>query len=171
MQSRHGSSVVTSVTSRRFTSRSATSSGCASSPSPARQCERATTSPLATTIEPIGSSPASSPSAASSSAASISSKELEDTQRPSERRNDVHAGSLLARRCDQLARMREPDVRRIRARRLERVLQLLRHDDARHLVVQANGQPVTRQRKDTEQDGDRPRAAEPLRKLVEVVEI
>src|SRR5690242_10781267 len=171
MQSRHGSSVVTSVTPRRFACCSATSSGWESRPSRECQKDRATISPSAATTAPIGISPAASESAACSSAAAMSSEELEDTQRPPERRDEIHAGTALARSGDQLPGMSEADVRGVRPGRLERVLQVLRNDDARDLVVQSQRKAVARQWEDAEQHRDRPAAAEPLLKCVDVVEV
>ena len=54
---------------------------------------------------------------------------------------------------------------------LERVLELLRHDDPRHLVVQAQREPVARDREDPREHRDRPGAAEHLGEAVEVVEV
>src|SRR5262245_38899302 len=128
-------------------------------------------SPFAATTEPIGISPAFSPSAACSSAALISSEELEDTQRTAERRDEVDARGLLPCGGDQLARMGESDLGCIRAGCLQRVLQLLGDDDPRHLVVQAHGQAIARQREDPQQHRNRPPSTEPFDESIDVLEV
>ena len=58
--------------------------------------------------------------------------------------------------------MSETDRGGIGAGSFERVLQRLRHEDARHLVVQTQGEPVAGERKDSDEDRDRPLAAQLL---------
>src|SRR5438552_479110 len=65
--------------------------------------------------------------------------------------------------------MSESDVGSIGARSLELVLQGLGNEDARHLVVQAQREPVARQGKDSDENGDRARATQSLDEAVEML--
>ena len=67
--------------------------------------------------------------------------------------------------------MRHPDRGCVGAGGLERVLELLRHHDPRHLVVQAQREAVAREREDRRRAAARPKPPIASPKLVERVEV
>ena len=65
-------------------------------------------------------------------------QQLDDVERPAERRDDVDAARERARTLDQLLPEREPDLARAGPRGSVPLLHVLRDDDPRHLVVDAD---------------------------------
>src|SRR5207248_414780 len=95
--------------------------------------------------------------------------QFQDGERPPIRRDEVRAVAATGARGKELARVRHADLGRVGPGGLELVLERLRHDDPRHLVVQAQGEPVARQREDAGEHRDLP-AAEERAEAVEGVE-
>ena len=93
-------------------------------------------------------------------------------ERLAERHDDVDAVDPRARLGEQLARVRHADrPRASEPASRSASCSALRDDDARHLVVQAQREPVAPQRADADEQRHRRRAAEPLEEAVEVREV